>query len=552
MKETLLKFLLLAVLAMAGLPGCAQYAAVSERPPRFRLEETAAPRLSGAVNEIRDALREQRRDPIPALGLLVSAAREAAGKLETDPSDPVAREAYDFAVARIVRLIGRAGLEPWKQPIQLPGSGGEVLVTRPDPRPAWNPALYRFVPADEFQVRGKFVRERSTRDGIGAPVVAIGRDTNQDYRATFSLPRTFYGVTAVVRFRGRTAELAFEDPLATEAIRLGRREIPLAADFTVPLAVLLAQSNPRRYELPRLLNPGRFQETARICRLQPYDPEKTVVLVVHGLMDTPATWTPLINSLRAERRIRENYQFWFFSYPSGLPYPYSAAILRRELEAAGRIFPLKKPMVVIGHSMGGCIARLLVTDSGETLWREIFRKPPGESGLAPDVRALMEESLIFASVPDVGRVIFISAPLRGSELASGFIGRLGSRFVRLPSHLLQAGGSALDLIQFEIDDLRVRGLPTSIDTLAPNNRFVRAINTIPMNPRVPLHVISGDRGRGGNKDRTRPVMTDGIVPYWSSHIPQARSELVVPSDHSAHQNREAIREVARILTQYAE
>jgi triacylglycerol esterase/lipase EstA (alpha/beta hydrolase family) len=52
-------------------------------------------------------------------------------------------------------------------------------------------------------------------------------------------------------------------------------------------------------------------------------------------------------------------------------------------------------MVVIGHSMGGCISRLLITDAGD--------------------------ALIFQHCPEIGRVIFISAPLRGSELASNWL-----------------------------------------------------------------------------------------------------------------------------------
>ena len=76
---------------------------------------------------------------------------------------------------------------------------------------------------------------------------------------------------------------------------------------------------------------------------------------------------------------------------------------------------------------------------------------------------------------------------------------------------------------------------------------MQAINTIPITPGIPYHVISGDRGKGGNKDHTKPVMSDGIVPYWSSHMDGAESELVVPSDHSAHQNPQAIAEVRRIL-----
>jgi hypothetical protein len=42
--------------------------------------------------------------------------------------------------------------------------------------------------------------------------------------------------------------------------------------------------------------------------------------VIHGLMDTPATWTPMLNRLRGYEEIRRNYQFWFYSYPSGYPW----------------------------------------------------------------------------------------------------------------------------------------------------------------------------------------------------------------------------------------
>ena len=121
----------------------------------------------------------------------------------------------------------------------------------------------------------------------------------------------------------------------------------------------------------------------------------------------------------------------------------------------------------------------------------------------------------------------------------------------LRDRLQQAGRDAMSLATFQSDDLRLRRMPNSIDNLAPNNRFVRAINTIPMNPRIPVHVISGDRGKGGNPDKISPVMSDGIVPYWSSHIPSAVSEKIVPSDHSAHQHSQAIEEIARILKLHA-
>jgi len=124
--------------------------------------------------------------------------------------------------------------------------------------------------------------------------------------------------------------------------------------------------------------------------------------------------------------------------------------------------------------------------------------------------------------------------------------------VRSPSRLLKVGADVIKVATFRADDLKLRRIPNSVDTLAPNNRFVKAINTVPIVPGIPYHVICGDRGKGGNKDQTKPTMSDGIVPYWSSHMEAAKSELIVPSSHSAHQNPQAIAEVRRILRQAAE
>jgi hypothetical protein len=59
--------------------------------------------------------------------------------------------------------------------------------------------------------------------------------------------------------------IAFEDPLSTERVTLGQRSYPLAADFTVPMAVMLASTNPKKLELTRLLWPGDYAETGPHC-----------------------------------------------------------------------------------------------------------------------------------------------------------------------------------------------------------------------------------------------------------------------------------------------
>ena len=77
--------------------------------------------------------------------------------------------------------------------------------------------------------------------------------------------------------------------------------------------------------LVRLLLPSRYNDTANLNFIQPYDPKRIPVLFVHGLDSTPATFAPMYFKLLQDPEIRKNYQFWVFSYPSGYPYPYSAS-----------------------------------------------------------------------------------------------------------------------------------------------------------------------------------------------------------------------------------
>lgn len=340
--------------------------------------------------------------------------------------------------------------------------------------------------------------------------------------------------------------LEFYDPLDKETVSFHGRTVPLAADFTVPLAVMLQQTDPGKHELWRVLNPEKYANTAAIERLQPFNPNKTVVLVIHGLKDSQATWTPMINKLRGDPVIRKHYQFWFYSYPTGYPFPYSAAILREELDEVEKQFPKLKPMVVIGHSMGGCISRLLLTDSGNQLWMKIFGRPPDEVPLSPKTREYFRQELFFRHRPEIGRVIFIAAPLRGSNMATGLIGSLATLLIREPTLSSQASQEMLQVTNVREEELKPKRRANSVDSLSPKSRFLNALNTIPMAPGVPYHTVIGDRGRGDS-----PNSSDGVVPYWSSHINGAETENIVPSDHNAHQNPQAIEDVLRILKKYA-
>jgi len=520
--------------------GCAQIAVVSEKRPAPLPPGGEADRV--ATQTINHALVEEKKQPIIALGAFVAAARDSLRQLDRNPANAEARRAYNFAVARIFTVVRDAKLDPWTQPVRVGANGEFTLTWKRDPRPEWNLALYDLIPADELNFKGTYVKNHVTKEGIGAPLVAKRELTTQQAGALFCPPYIYYSVTATAQFEGSRCIISINDPLAAESVRVDGHSYPLAANFTASYAMLLAREKPQKLGFARLLRPQEYAATARVARLEPYNPNKTVLLVIHGLMDTPVKWVPMVNDFRGDPDFRRNYQVWFYSYPSGYPYPYSATILRKELDAIEKKYPLRKPMVVVAHSMGGCITRTLLTDAGTTLWLEGFGHPPAQTPMDPQSKRLLEEVLIFNHRRDIGRVVFMSTPHRGATLASNWIGRIGSMLVRTPSKLLTVARTLRESATADPSALKLKRLPNSVDTLAPNSRFVVAINKIPITKGIPYHSIIGDRGRGDS-----PNSSDGVVPYWSSHLDGARSERIVPSGHGSPLNPQAIAEVHRIL-----
>jgi pimeloyl-ACP methyl ester carboxylesterase len=532
----------LSILAFSGLVlcGCAHLATVKTTEPRVPTVAASDEKLAVARQKLTAAEREQ---ALIALGNDLSAAKLSLSVLEQRPSDSSAQSIYNFSVARAVENVERANLQPWRQATGVPFNQGSFLLTSPKPvDPEHDPSRYDLFPTDSLKIGGRFFKTRSTISGIGAPVVAVARTENSQFRERYELRRVYAPATAVLKFSDQRAQLEFVDPMKRERVAIGKRAFPLAFDLSAPIAMIIARERPERLGFSRVINPEKYANTAGLTQMQQFNPARTPLIFVHGLQETPASWTPMVDSLLNDPSIREHYQFWFYSYPSGYPYPYSALLFRRDLDGIKRAFPDHKRVVLIGHSMGGMICRLMITDSGDKIWRDFFGTSPARTPMASDTRKLVEEALVFNHRPDVERVIFISTPHRGSKLATGWIGRVGAALVRTPKLFTPIYTSAKPLLIADPAARPLKRMPNSVDTLEPNDRFVQAVNKLPIARNIPYHSIMGDRGRNDT-----PNSSDGIVPYWSSHLDGAKSELVVHADHGAQSNPDAIREVERIL-----
>lgn len=459
--------------------------------------------------------------------------------------DSSAIPTYNYSVARLIENLEASGADPWSAPMPVSGAGGIQRLKGRAPA-GTAPLRDQLFPADTLDFKGKYAADQANVAGIGAPLVLVTSFEglgHQQIRKHLPLRN----LTAIVRFEGNTAILELVDPYQVETVNLAGKSRPLAADFGASVMLGLSKARIDKLGLARLLRPSRYNDTANLNFLQPYDPKRIPVLLVHGLDSTPATFAPMYFQLLQDPEIRENYQFWVFSYPSGYPYPYSGSLLRRELDEVKHEFPGHKNMVIIGHSMGSMISRLMVTDVGDELWIKAFGHKPSETKFTGASKDVLLKALVFEDRKEIDRAVFYSGPHRGSILATNWVGRTASRLVRMPGLVADVRNVALSAATADVAGLAMQNAPNSIGTLSPTNPFVVEINKHPITPRIPYHSIMGDRGKGDTPDSS-----DGVVAYWSSHLDGEVSEKIVPSGHGSHEHPEGIAEARRILLLHLE
>lgn len=441
------------------------------------------------------------------------------------------------------------------------------------------------VPAASLSFAG--VRSVYRRDGFGAELVSVlddpatevaraGRedplvgiasmgDDASDARARppaavwSQMPSP--SVTVLIRFPGATlaevmatSELvvAAYDPYQVARVSVHEQDVPLAANFTAGYGLWLARSGFSRQSIRSLFGSQLGLDRPHLYLMQPYDPDKRILLMVHGLASSPEAWVNVANELMGDEELRKHYQIWQFYYPTNMPIALNHEAIRQTLGEAVRHFDpddanrASGGMVIVGHSMGGIIARLMVSSSGDSLWNSLVSSRVHDRARLARIRQRVAHILRFDPLPQVDRVVFIASPHRGTDLAGSRLGRWIGRLVRMPLATLEMFADVLpDIVPVDEGTRRRRPIPTSIENLDKSDAFVQAAADLPISAHVRYHSIIARR----RLEQPMEVSDDGLVPYWSSHLDGAASEKVLHAGHSVQETPAAVMELKRILHQ---
>jgi pimeloyl-ACP methyl ester carboxylesterase len=488
-----------------------------------------------------------------------------------NPYDPQFRRAcdlYNTGLEAAMRLIDRQGQLLAGESLMF-DTGVEPIRVEIIARGSWKPEDFEKLEfVSDYQITG--LKNHHHSYGLGVPMIAVRRPGSADDPAAHYYPATLtFPVTAFLRVlpvepgvpngKGRRCILELCDPLDSSTTMVANRLVPLETDLSTPLGYNLEKGRTSRaLEISTLglLNPDKVKSMEGLYMVEPFDPNKIPVLMVHGLWSSPMTWMEMFNDLLAYPEIRSNYQFWFYLYPTGQPFWKSSMDLRAQLVQVRQDLdphqanPAFDQMVLVGHSMGGLVAMMQTLESGDDFWNILSDRPFDELHADPETRAKIAQTVFFQPSPSVQEVITIGTPHHGSTFANEYTRFLARKLISLPASMLgTAQRLTLENPGF-FRDTDLLKISTSIDSLAPNAPIFPVMLAAKRAPWVSYHNVVGVMPEDSFWSRFAE-RGDGVVEFESAHRDDFQSELVVDADHlSVQAHPLTILEVRRILLEH--
>lgn len=347
------------------------------------------------------------------------------------------------------------------------------------------------------------------------------------------------------------------NPYTYKDVNIGQRNFPLAANFSAPYGLWLANNNLGASAYLTLIDRQQNLLMPHLYMLEPYNPNKKVIVMIHGLASSPEAWINVTNDIMGDSVLRDQYQVWQIFYSTNMPIIESRyqiyALLKQAFEGVNAKYPNKPAThsVLIGHSMGGVISRLLVSNDDFTpqIMEFLKQKRNRNYRRLQEMPIARDRLKMNALVPPIDRAIFLSTPFHGTDYADRWFTLAARRIIKLPQSFLTATvetvkqGLTGDLTDDFFEGFGRDLLQNGPSDLSKKSNFTKFTQNAHIVPDVKYHLIIGNNTKSDQKD----IITDGVVPYRSAHIEGAQSEKIIHGGHSIQYTPEAILELRRIL-----
>ena len=406
----------------------------------------------------------------------------------------------------------------------------------------------------------------------------------------------------------RQLDIHLYNPYRSESVNILGDNYQLAANFSAGYGLWLAENQLDGVGYLNLLTRRQEASLPKLFMLEPYDPNKRVLIMIHGLASSPATWVNLTNDIFNDDKLRDNYQVWQIFYPTNLPILENRYQIQKLLTATYQQTDpsgqnrASKNSVIISHSMGAIITRMMLSDDNlanklSVLEDKDLLTNASKREIARSLTQAFgndELSMRFKlqTLPQVDTAVFLSAPFRGTDYADRWFTRAIRRVIYLPLSVIKTVTDNLATIATQGDlannPLGALYLQNGASQLSNKSSFIQLTKDININNRITFHSIiannDSDITKGlaqmqpngakidlskalevDNKDNeNEPLvaavtvnedisqalterLSDGIVPYTSAHLDGAASETIISGGHSIQANPQTILTLRRIL-----
>lgn len=299
------------------------------------------------------------------------------------------------------------------------------------------------------------------------------------------------------------------NPYRSENVPILGNDYPLAANFSAGYGMWLAENQLNGIGYLNLLTRQKETVLPKLFMLEPYDPNKRVIIMLHGLASSPATWVNLTNDILNDDKLRDNYQVWQIFYPTNLPILENRYQIQKLISTAyeqtdpNGTARASKNSVVIGHSMGALIARMMLSDDNLVDNLDGLDKKDALSGANQRQIDMMLKQAFgkqalaqrfdLQALPQVDTAIFLSAPFQGTDYADRWFTRALRRIIYLPVGLIKTVTDNLATIATQGDlaqnPLGALYLQNGASQLSNKSSFIQLTRDITINKNITYHSI---------------------------------------------------------------
>ena len=347
-------------------------------------------------------------------------------------------------------------------------------------------------------------------------------------------------------------EIKVYDPYRIDKVNIAGQSYSLAANFSAPYGLWLAENNLGAAAYLTLIDRDQRLTMPHLYMLEPYNPNKRIIVLVHGLASSPEAWIGVTNDIMGDPILREHYQVWQVFYSTNMPILESRfqiyALLKQAFGGINSNDAAAKDAVLVGHSMGGIISRLLVSDAD--ISKSALSMMSNRQQVRLRKHPVIAERLKMKPIENFDRAIFLAAPHSGTDYADRWFTLAARKIIRLPATFLTSLADTLTSDDADLKDF-VKTITNGViqngpSDLSKKSKFMELTATIQPKKDLVFHSIIGNMTKSDDPN----IITDGIVPYKSAHLEHAVSEKILHGGHSIQETPEAVLELRRILRQH--